>query len=270
MKRTRNRRWAPWVAVAVCACTAVLVMAQTRGNSNERTASAAERPEPAAERVAIEPAPPARRPLDHYLASVRGSLFSPAAPPVRAAPAAAVQPLPAPAAAPVNPFADYTYAGSVNLGGRALALVEHRTTRQGQYLAQGDSFMGGEVSQVGERSITIQVAGTAHILSKSDSFSLTPLDRPAAFLTAPAPGQAGAPGQPGGPPGMTPGGAPGAAPGAVPFPGFERLPQRTQERVRERMQNMTPEQIREASERFRDRAFEGRGRRGRSGDGDGG
>jgi len=265
MTRTQTRRWAPWIAVAACACTAVLVMAQTRGNSNGAKPAPATKAEPPTERVTIEPAPSARKPLEHYLTGVRSDLFSPPAPEVKAPKAAAPLPGPAASPAPVNPFADYTYAGTVNIGGRTLALVEHRTTRQGQYLAEGDSFLGGQVTQVGERSITIQVAGVPQMLAKSDNFSLTPLDKPAAYLTAAPPGQPGAPGQPGMMPGTMPGMAPGMMPGgAAPFPGFERLPQQVQERIRQRMQNMTPEQLREASERFRDRAFEGRGRRGRT------
>lgn len=144
-----------------------------------------------------------RKPLSAYV--VR-DLFAERAPaPARPVPPTpAVPPVPiAPAPTPPDPLADYVYSGTVSMGGRRLALIENSKTREGSFVAVGDSFAGTTVARVTTDSVTVRVGGRSRTLSKPSDFKLTPLDKDAPYLAAgtassPAPGagQADA-GQPG-------------------------------------------------------------------------
>src|SRR5258706_9817354 len=102
-----------------------------------------------------------RKPLDYYTKVVKTDLFTaPANPEAKPKPVAkpvVVAALPT-APAIINPFADYTYSGTVTVGEQTMALVENTKTRDGQYLEEGDSFVGGTVSNIGPRTLTVNVA----------------------------------------------------------------------------------------------------------------
>ena len=223
--------------------------------------------------VAVSQPESGRKPLAYYTGNVRSDLFSAPEPPKPKETPKPTAPPPPPPAPPVvvNPFADYIYAGTVTVGGRTLALVENTKTKEGQYLAEGDSFMGGKIGPISDRMLTVDVAGTPQMIAKRDDFKLTPLDKSAPYLQgAPA---AGVPGGPGGPPPGAPGAAQAGGPGGPGgMPGMQGMPQRFQDRMRERMQNLSPEQRAKAEERmnqWRDNQFEGRGRERGRGDGEG-
>lgn len=192
-----------------------------------------------------------RKPLAYYVSSVRSDLFAPPAPPEppKAVKTAVKATLPAAAVTIVDPFADYAYTGTVAMGGAKLALVENSKTKEGQYLKEGDSFIGGTITHIDDRTLGITVAGVEKTVAKTDNFSLTSLDKSAAFLTAPPPqpaGQQAVPGMPGAPGDMTGGRGGGRA----------------------RFMNMTPEQQAQMRANWMNRAFNGGG--GRRGGGFGG
>src|SRR2546421_6326073 len=142
---SKNRLALPTVIVGV-AILGTIVFAQ----SSRRTVSAsgiqANTDRAAQPAVALADASVNRKPLEYYVGSVRSDLF---ASPAQMKPAPKIEPVKKPiivaakpsAPAPVNPFADYSYNGTVTMGGEVMALVENVKTKEGQYLKQGDSFM---------------------------------------------------------------------------------------------------------------------------------
>lgn len=126
--------------------------------------------------------------LDFYTKGVRGSLFSAPVPaPPKAAPVAKLPRVIVPPSKPVfvDPFADWTYAGSVTVGDKKMALLENRTTKEGQYVLEGQPFMGlANVKSVTDQMVTLVSAGKPTILAKSDAMNVTPLSASAAYLTA--------------------------------------------------------------------------------------
>lgn len=258
------------VVVGVCAvAVAAIVFAQTgKGRSGAVVASTRSQSsvDPAVKiAVAMD-----RKPLTYYTGGVRTDLFNaPLAmivekPKVSAKPKKEAIDLSIPTTpAPVNPFSDYAYTGTVNASGKMVALIENTKTKEGQYLKQGDPFMGGTIADVTDRTVAIDVAGKRESLAKTDDFKLTPLDKSAAYLTA-APAQPSAPGMPGMP------GAPGQAGGMTGgTPAWmQNLPADAQARIMQRFQNMTPEQRDQMQQRMNNRAFNGGG--GRRGGGRGG
>lgn len=264
----KKRAKVPVVPVVVglgAVAVAAVVMAQTDRKhvniptvqvNNARDASAA----------VIEPATD-RKPLSFYTGGVRGDLFNA---PLAPAPApkkvetkkTLEKPAPPPAPAVVDPYADYSYTGTVTVGGKLMALVENVKTKEGQYLSVGDSFVGAKVTDIGERTLTLDMAGSPKVLAKTDDFKLTPLDKSAAYLTA-QPQQTG-PGQPG---------QPNAVPGQPGQPGEMQMPAGMDpnrwNRIQQRLQSMSPEQRQNMMNRWMNRSFDGGGRRGRRGGGGG-
>ena len=49
--------------------------------------------------------------------------------------------------------------------------------------AAGDFFMGGKVTEVGDRLLSLDLAGKPRIMAKTDDFALVPLNKSAPFLT---------------------------------------------------------------------------------------
>ncbi len=167
----------------------------------------------------------ARRPLSYYTKEVRQNLFSAPQPPPPPKPKPKPKPAPKPPprvivpVAPINPFADWSYTGTVKMGDKTMALLENVKTKEGKYVAVGDSFMGATVGSVTDQTVTLQSGGKPTLLARSDNITVTPLDKSAGFLGGgggpsgnPAPGGPPSPGGPpqGGPP-------PGIAPGATVF-----------------------------------------------------
>ena len=97
-----------------------------------------------------------RRSLDFYTKGVRGTLFSaPQPPPVAKPKAIIVKPLPPPPRiivpevkpVEINPFADWSYTGTVTVGETKMALIENSKTKEGRYLKQGEEFQGASSSR---------------------------------------------------------------------------------------------------------------------------
>lgn len=210
-----------------------------------------------------------RKPLSYYTGQVRSDLFTAAVPPAPAPPKPKTEApkLTVPAVKPeiVNPLADYVYSGTVSVDNQQFALIENAKTRTGEYYKLGDSWMGGKIASIDERSVTLDVAGKKQMLAKSDNYQLTPLDKSAAFLQPNQQGQPGMMGPNGQPmPGMAPDpNNPNGGMGAM-FQGGGRGG------MRGNWANMTPEQQQALQQRFMNRQFNGGGRFGGFGGGGGG
>jgi len=240
-----------------------IVMAQT-GKSPTTGPASTKNNKVAADDKVIQVAAAERHPLSYYTGGVRNDLFNSgaieAAKPKAEAKGTKKTTLPTEPAEPaavVNPFSDYSYTGTVTMNGSIVALVENTKTKEGQFLKQGDPFLGGKVSDLNDRTLTVDVAGTPQMLAKSDNYKLTPFDKSAAYLTAPPPAAPGAPGQ-GGMPGMP--GMPGGTPGQA----GDRAA-----RMKAWMDSLPPDQQAAMQQRMNNRQFNG-GRGGRGGGGTGG
>ena len=276
MKKKATRQAIPLAIIIGGVAIGAIVASGQSGKKQAVSSIEVNRERAAPPVVAVSLREAGRKPLAYYTGGVRNDLFSapePAKPKQPAKPEPKVETPPTLPPTPpvvVNPFADYAYAGTVNVGGRVLALIENTKTKDGQYLAEGDMFMGGKIASIGDRMLTVDVAGKQEIIAKRDDFKLTPLDKSAPFLqSAPAGGAPGAPGQPGNQPGQPQAGPGGPGGGAPWMRGMQGMPQNIQDRMRQRMESMTPEQRQRMEERmnnWRDRQFEGGGRRGGSGD----
>jgi hypothetical protein len=112
---------------------------------------------------------------------IRPDLFSapdPPAEPTRLTAVRSVSPLPLPAPAapePPDPLADYVYNGTVVQDGEITALIEHRTSKQGWYVARGDTWLNYPIVNVSEQAVTVLVDGKERTLPKSDVINLVPL-----------------------------------------------------------------------------------------------
>jgi hypothetical protein len=167
-----------------------------------------------------------RRSLGFYTQGVSGAMFSAPQPP---APKAAPKPIPIKKEKPpvlpkvpvveINPFADWSYTGTIKMGDQMTALLENTKTKEGQFIKVGESFMGAQVIGITDQMVTLNSAGRQSMLAKSDTITITPLNNNAAFLA----GQGGQPG-PQGPQGPPPpqampappmGGNPGDGPQVV-------------------------------------------------------
>ncbi|MCW3097400.1 MAG: hypothetical protein JWL77_3018 [Chthonomonadaceae bacterium] len=122
-----------------------------------------------------------RQDLSFYTSNVRDAMFSapvPAAPkpvvaiktPFKEIP---VQPI------KIDPFAQWSYTGTVHMGDITMALLENIQTREGQYVKAGDSFMGAQVKNVSDQMVTLSSAGKPALLAKSDNINVTPLNQDA-------------------------------------------------------------------------------------------
>jgi hypothetical protein len=128
---------------------------------------------------------PTRPSIDFYTKGVRGTMFSAPVPPKPKEPAPPkLVKVPGIKPAPVNPFLDWNYAGSVTAGDKKLALLENRTTKEGQYVREGQTFMGAQVKSVTDQLVTLTSAGKPYPIAKSDEMNTTPLSASAAYLTA--------------------------------------------------------------------------------------
>jgi hypothetical protein len=246
-----------------------IVMAQTGKSPTTGLASAKNNKIAADDRV-IQVAAAERHPLSYYTGGVRNDLFSSGAI-EQAKPKVDTKhdkkpTLPTETTVPVadvNPFSDYSYTGTVTVNGSIVALVENTKTKEGQFLKQGDPFLGGKVASLNERTLTVDVAGTPQMLAKSDNYKLTPFDKSAAYLTAAPPAAPGAPGQ-GGMPGM---------PAGMPGQGADRAA-----RMKAWMDSLPADQQAAMQQRMNNRQFNGGGgggggggrRGGRGGGGQGG
>ncbi|MBM3495245.1 MAG: hypothetical protein FJX72_13125 [Armatimonadetes bacterium] len=249
------------IGIGACVVLAAAIMAQTRPKTG--AASAKTRKGAASRSAGVPPATVAeRKPLSYYTSGVRGDLFvmPGAKEPVLVRPEPPKPEPPAPAPVVIDPFADYAYTGTVTMGEEHVALIENAKTKEGMYVRRGDQFLGGTVSEISDKGVTVSVAGSAKTLYKTEEYKLTPLDKDASFR-APAQGPGG-PGMPGmgGPFGMG-GGMPGMPGGGMGPAGMQALSPEMQQRIQQRFQGMSPEQMQNMRNRFMNRSFEGGGRR---------
>lgn len=173
------------------------------GSATRSTASGTNRPPAAQARPAmpvVEPALDApeesRRPVTFYTQTVRSGLFSAPQPP---APAPVKAPAPPPVVkpvipivvppAPIDPFAQWAYTGTITQGDQTIALLENTQTKEGQFLKVGDRLMGAQVKSVTDQMVTLEASGKPRMLAKSDNITVTPLDRSAAPTPAAQPQQ---------------------------------------------------------------------------------
>jgi len=187
------------LAVAKSAAGAVFLL-QGRPNGAQDLPAAKQKPAPTrtkrlqvamADRVsgAAKPKDTARPSLEFYTRGVRESLFSAPQPP-KAREVPAPKPpkviVPPVSPVPINPFADWTYSGTVTAGDKKLALLENRTSKMGQFVHEGQEFMGAKVKSVTDQMVTVVAVGKPYLLAKSDNINVTPLSASAAYLTAQA------------------------------------------------------------------------------------
>ena len=158
-----------------------------------------------------------RRPVDFYTQSISNTLFNaPQPPPIKAvvvAPPPKVvpekKPKPIPVAVPeVNPFADWTYTGTIVMDDQTIALLENKKTSEGNFVKVGDTLNGSQVQSVTKDEVTLSWGKKPITLAKSDAMNVTPLDRSAAPIST-QPQPAAQPGQPGQPIQATPQFTPG-------------------------------------------------------------
>jgi hypothetical protein len=144
--------------------------------------------------------------LEFYTSNVRDGMFSAPQPP-------RAKPIPPPVVVVrkkepviivppmvINPFAEWSYTGTVHMGDITMALLENTRTKEGQYVKSGDGFMGAQVQSITDQMVTLTNAGKPTMLAKADTIVITPLNQNAP--TGAPQGQPGQPppGQPGQPP----------------------------------------------------------------------
>lgn len=200
--RVGARRSSPWLPQTIAAVAVVAgagcVMAAAKGAVRHGSTSERQTAAPAVAAVPVATSDQnSLPPLDYYTRALRSNLFSPPAPPQ---PRIEVHPLPAPVLqiVPVNPFADWSYTGTMHVGSETTALIENEKTHDGQFVKVGDSFLGAKVKGVTDEMVTLVQDGKPTLLARSDNMVVTPLDKSATEPAAPAQTQAqSAPGQPG-------------------------------------------------------------------------
>jgi hypothetical protein len=252
------------IGVGACVVLAAAITAQTRPRAAEANARTRKGAAQAGQTSVTNVKAAERRPLSYYTQGVRGDMFvmPGAKEPVLPKPEPP-KPEPAPAPAVIDPFVDYAYTGTVIMGDEHVALIENAKTKDGSYVRRGDQFLGGTVTDITDKGVTLSVAGSAKTLYKTEEYKLTPLDKDAAFRApAQGPGGPGGPmmggpfGMPGGMPGM-----PGMGGGPMGMPGLQGMSPDMQQRIQQRFQGMSPEQMQQMRNRFMNRSFEGGGRR---------
>ena len=198
----------PVVSLVTLSCAATFLLARPNGAESLSAAKAG----PAAHQHAAQKTKPAakaaadstddRQGIDFYTNNVRGGMFSAPQPPRPTPPPTpvvkVVKPAPPIKIPPmvIDPFADWTYSGTVHMGDITMALLENSRTREGQYVKSGDMFMGSKVQSISDQQVTLMNAGKPAMLAKADTIVITPLNQ-----NAPAAN----PAQPGGQPGQQPG-----------------------------------------------------------------
>jgi hypothetical protein len=85
---------------------------------------------------------------------------------------------------PADPLADTVYAGSVTVDGQTTALIESRSTREGDYVAAGGQWRNFQVVSVSREELTLDVNGVTRSLPVSDTMNIVPLTASAPVSTA--------------------------------------------------------------------------------------
>lgn len=266
MKRKKTKSIVPFAIVLAAGALSAIVFAQGGKTTATATKSA---PSAKPDETTVQITRAHREPLGYYTGGVRNDLFG-AHPEPKPEPKPVLVPIDKPVvAAPVvvDPFVDFVFSGSASMNGEPVALIENKKTRAGTYVKIGEEFkpdpsasLGAKVTQINDRSITLDIAGKPRILAKNEDFKLVPLDKPAAFLTAQPATPNGVPGAP--QPGMGGGMGPG---------GWQNMTPEQRAAMRQQfMQNMTPQQLDQMQQRRMNRQFGGGGGRRGGGGGFGG
>ena len=85
--------------------------------------------------------------------------------------------------APIDPFVDWSYDGTVKMGDTVMALLENTKTKEGQYVQTGSTFLDARVERITERSLTLRSGDKTYTLPKSQKITVVPLDKSAPYLT---------------------------------------------------------------------------------------
>jgi len=129
-----------------------------------------------------------RADISFYVSNVREGMFSqpvpPAPKPVEPQKPKPQKPIPPVPPMPVNPFAGWTYTGTVHMGDMTMALLENNQTQEGIYVKAGDSFpnmMNAKVKSITDQMVMLTSGPKSEVtpIAKSDTIIVTPLDRDA-------------------------------------------------------------------------------------------
>jgi hypothetical protein len=115
--------------------------------------------------------------------SIRTGLFSPPDPPAeppRTAPAPPKEIPRAPtppvvAADTVDPLADYVYNAVMTADGERIGVIEHRKSKQGWLVKEGETWLNYHIISVTDKQIKILADGQERSLLRSDAINLVPL-----------------------------------------------------------------------------------------------
>lgn len=173
-----------------------------QGTTNTTSRNAQSPTQIARAREELKPVETSRRSLDYYTKGVRENLFTaPVAPKPKAKPAPKPAPKPTPPPPPIvppviiNPFAEWSYSGTVKIGDEIVALLENSRTKEGHYIRVGESVLGAKVEAISDQMVTLRSADKPYLLAKADTIQVTHLEKSAPYLSGGAPGQP-MPGQP--------------------------------------------------------------------------
>jgi uncharacterized membrane protein YgcG len=190
------------LSLAVLSCVAISVFARPNGAQDLPKGSAGAARKPAAVVAkTTSTGPEDRQRIDFYTNNVREGMFSAPvpAPPKPAAVVVVKPPKPVEIKVPpviINPFADWSYTGTVHMGDITMALLENVRTKEGQYVKSGDSFLGAQVKNIDDQMVTLSSAGKPAMLAKADTIVITPLNQDAPGKNGPPQNGQPQPGQP--------------------------------------------------------------------------
>lgn len=186
----------PTLSLVTVSCAALFLFARTNGAQNLPAGKAGHKTAVTSAKSTVSNTATIvadRESLDFYTNNVRNGMFSAPQPPKAKPPVALPPPpkfVPVPVILPViDPFADWSYTGTVHMGDITMALLENRQTREGQYVKSGDRFMGAQVQSITDQMVTLTNAGKPSMLAKSDTIIVTPLNQDAPGKNPQANGQ---------------------------------------------------------------------------------
>jgi hypothetical protein len=178
------------VGLAACAAYAAYVKAPHVTVQQREAAPVESRPAAVSAMTAQAAEPPRNEPRARYADAIREDMFGGTkpleAPPAQPPAAAPRQIVPGPAPSPPDPTSDAVYAGCMSMHGRTVALIESRTTREGTYVGEGDTWKSLPVVDVSPRAVTFTVNGAERTVPISDAINVVQ-------LSASAPGTVSSP-----------------------------------------------------------------------------
>lgn len=148
--------------------------------------------------------------ISFYQTAINPDLFRPPLPP--APPAPIIQQRKPLSVMPINPFEGWSYTGTVHIGAVTEALLENKKMNSGFYIQAGQDFMGAKVISVADHAVELSMGGKPTIIPRSEDIVITPFDKNAIPLGAPAQPTATSPATPATAPKTPPTGMPGGVP----------------------------------------------------------